>query len=68
MIPIIYAFCCGYQAAQVQAQASAPTVDSARAARHLGISEGVRKPRRRLTRAEKIRATDVAFGLIGGGR
>lgn len=41
----------------------APTVNTARGARHMGYSEGVRKPAHRMTRAEKIAAEDRKWGL-----
>lgn len=63
--PLLFAFCCGWLAAQPR---PTTTRKSARQAQHFGISEGVRTPPHRPTRAEQIEATDRAFGLIGGGR
>lgn len=40
-----------------------PTVDTTRSTRHLGYSEGVRKPVRKQTRTNKIAADDRKWGL-----
>lgn len=48
---------------QYHAMFYAASQEQARGARHKSYSEGVRKPVRKMTRAEKIAADDVKWGL-----